>query len=334
MNRFVLLFLLGFIFFASNLTLAHAGSSLTLNSWKHQIQNTPTPGVGCFTATYPQAWWARAPCVGNGKSAGEPFRMTIDGNGYADFVSRLCSCQYPIGSATGQVTTESGYQSESDNTYGVNSYSIQLNSNYYGLTIGSTRTQGWTQFALINNWNSNWIQLEMQWWLVGGWNSSNPCPSGWSASYPSCYRTSTTSQFSPVNPSNLPQVQLSGSATSTSDTATYCLGSTCHSVSAGDVGYLGQNNHWINTEWNVLGMANQSGAGWNQGLSLTIQVSVGIPDPESITCSTVSGYSGESSNVNLGSCSTPQSWEYQFSESVPTSHCPPVCTPSADTRTN
>ena len=310
--------LIAFLLMGMNSVLAHATAPLTLNDWKHQMQNTETPGFGCFTATYPDNWWARIAC------ANDTLSFPMVGQNGPGYVSQLCSCQYPIGSATGQVTTESGFQSETDTTYGTNSFSIQLNSNTYPITFQGTNTNGWTQFVLQNRWYGGITQLIIEWWLLGGYSSSNPCPQGWDPEYPNCALDSAQASFPAQDPANLPSIQLSGSASSTQDKATYCLGSTCNSVTGGDTTFLSQGNNWKNTEWNVFGMANSSTANFNVGASLTITVSIGLPDPEDITCAQ-GDYTGESNNLNNASCNTPYAWEYQFTENLIT-HCPPSCT--------
>jgi hypothetical protein len=35
---------------------------MTVNQWVDRMNQTPTPGLGCFTATYPNLTWVQTPC--------------------------------------------------------------------------------------------------------------------------------------------------------------------------------------------------------------------------------------------------------------------------------
>jgi len=242
----------------------------------------------------------------------------------ADYVGQLCKCPYPIGTATGQAMTETGYNyqlPETDSKMGANYYSIQLNSNTYSITYNGVSTMGWTQFVLAES--PSGAQIYVQWWLLGYASNGRSCPFSWYASGSDCFMNSSTNSETFHDAGSLTSISLGGSATSTQDTLTYCFAGTCDSVSGPDTVFLSQN--WYQVEWNVVGYCCLSEAIFNQGAYLQIGVSLGFPDPETMGCTT-GGTTGEGNNMNLGSsCSTPYLNGYVFDESVPNLHCPPAC---------
>jgi hypothetical protein len=152
--------------------------------------------------------------------------------------------------------------------------------------------------------------LYMQWWLIG----YGACPGGWYASGNSCYRNSVeTFRGFADNPSMLYAQSLSGSATATQDQTTFCDQAGCIAASDADTTFLSQ-NHWTNAEWNVFGVCCYSQANFNAGLTLTLTMTAGIDDRTSFGCAG-GGYTGETNNLNLGTCTTPYQWEIQFPES-------------------
>jgi len=292
--------------------------------WNHQMQNTQTPGYGCYTSTYPSNMWSESPCGEQTPSLSPP----NVGGVYGDYIGQ-CACPNHISTASGHITTESGYQWETDSLGGSGWYSIQMNSNFYPINYCSggtcTSTQGWVQFVFQDqNGGSGPAQISLWWWLVGGYSNSNPCPSGWTyvSAYSSCVLYWTQAETS-RDPYFLNVMSLGGSATSSQDTVTYCYTTICNSLSGPDNVFL--SNHWNNVEWNVFGYAGSSQASFNPGFYLAVSVSIGAPDPETVTCANTYSTTGETNNLNLDSCNTPYSSEYDFTEAVPALHCPPSC---------
>lgn len=59
----VLVLALGLVLASSaSMSMAATGTNMTKEQWVQSMNNTPTPGIGCWTATYPNATWVAAPC--------------------------------------------------------------------------------------------------------------------------------------------------------------------------------------------------------------------------------------------------------------------------------
>ena len=103
-------------------------------AWRAAIEATPLPGEGCFTAAFPSAEWHPAAC----KAA--PLRPYVprdghrgftagDGNDYTAVASSLVS------SGTGSFPRVSGVKSETGYGGQANTYSIQLNSQFFTTAV-------------------------------------------------------------------------------------------------------------------------------------------------------------------------------------------------------
>lgn len=308
MFRVVAMVLLSIVLLLGQSSLTNA-TSLTVKQWQQQILKTETPGHGCFKASYPSLVWIPAACGSN-----STIMPTTVGNG--NDKGAAISGGY-FSRANGQVTSMSGYQYESDSKFGQNYFSIQLNSNTYPMTFDGHPANGWTQFMFLNNWDSGagTGYIEIEWWLLN-YQSGGTCPSGWktfssSGGEANCY-TGYLGFTNAYDPSLLPAMVLDGLATGSQDQTTFCFGGACNAVSAADTVFLSQ-SHWTNIEWNVFGLCCYSQANFNSGLSLTIGVTGGMPDRASLSCN-YQGYTGETNNLNIGSCTSTQ-YSYTLTES-------------------
>lgn len=118
--------------------------------------------------------------------------------------------------------------------------------------------------------------------------------------------------------SNLGYVSLSGFAKcsncGTNDEALLCDQYNCWSVVEPD-SVLSLASHWIDSEWNIFGYEDYSQAQFNSGASLTVDVSLSIASGGAFSSSCLSGsYTGESNNLNAGTCHTSYG-SYYFTES-------------------
>jgi hypothetical protein len=269
------------------------GVALSVADWQQAMLNTPTPGQGCFMGLYPSVTWVPVNCDTKASSAAPP---TI-GAGYNDYNAQE-SGQY-FTSAGGQVTSMSGYRWESDSTYRNGSYSIQLNSNHYSITFNGQSTEVWEQFVMRTTGPTSFGEVAVWYWLI---NYPAACPTNWSSWGSDCYHESPpkyTSTF--PDPKNLTTYTLGGSVTSSSDTAKFCISSTCYASTDSDYIFLYQ-NHWTNVEWNVFGFGGGSTASFNPGISMNLKVT---GSGQFVYCNTAVSYTGEMNNLNLGnSCGT------------------------------
>jgi len=99
-------------------------------------------------------------------------------------------------------------------------------------------------------------------------------------------------------------VKLTGTVSSGgNDTVVFTNGTQAYSSSGKDsVLYLA--TVWKVGEWNVVGNAGGSMAKFNTGSSITAKLAVTNGSTSAPSCVANSGSTGESNNLNLGSCST------------------------------
>jgi len=103
----------------------------------------------------------------------------------------------------------------------------------------------------------------------------------------------------------LATLTLSGSATSGgNDVATTTFGTQAFSASVAD-SRTAIASGWSQAEFNIVGNAGGSRAQFNAGSSLTVKVAVTDGSTTAPTCippSQIAGTTGETNNLNLGSC--------------------------------
>ena len=273
-------------------------SGLTKLQWVQTMNLTPTPGVGCWTASFPGLLWLKAQC-----SSYQPGPKTVGNT--VDF--NATSSPYSIVASSGQITSETGFTSEYDNgnnTQNPDYYTLQLNSNTFQTTVeGIGQYKAWEQFLFENEGsphNNGYVFIQL--WFFGYGRS--PCPVYWlSDGYGNCYRNSPMTSFGYVSPGSLTSYILDGTVTSTTDTAKFCdtYTGTCAASSATDrlIG-LYNSNAWFSTEFNILGFQDSSQAVFNSGVALNVKTDNNQPTQ---SCGN-RGLSGETNNLNLnlGSC--------------------------------
>jgi hypothetical protein len=295
---------------------AFAASSPDLDAqfhatWRHTLQHTATPEKGCFRASYPSTVWAKVDCV---KAPNRlylprhfPEAQTV-GNG-DDYAAETSSV---ISQTEGSFSSVSGLSSESDD--GVSDdYSLQLNSNFMSTDAcnGVSGCQAWEQFVYASGEEAAF----MQYWLI---NYGDTCPSGgWMQYQGSCYMNSAAVSVPDDTISDLPNMTLTGSAVSGgTDTLTFFDGNEAYTTT-GDDSVVDLGTAWQASEFNVIGDGGGSEADFNSGTSITVNVSLTDGTSDAPTCAADSGTTGETNNLNLGSCSASggSSPSIQFTES-------------------
>jgi len=142
----------------------------------------------------------------------------------------------------------------------------------------------------------------MQYWLIG-WGSSG-CPSGWgSDGGGDCYKNSAYVAAPDMKITSLGKLSISGAATAGhNDTVVFNNGTTAYSVSGPD-SVLDISSVWKESEFNVVGNAGGSRADFNKGSSITVKVALTDGSTAAPTCVANAGSTGETNNLNLGTCS-------------------------------
>ncbi len=306
-----------------------------LQSWHEDMTRIATPAEGCFQASFPSILWKHVDCIAvqprfhplpkrsitNAATGGS--QTTGNGNDYAIKVAGL------ISSTTGTFPSVTGVTSEKGvgvaafgggGILGPNEYTLQVNSNYNQTTPACKSHAGctvWQQFIYSPDYNTKGkAAVFIQYWLLGYGGSR--CPSGFgSDGAGDCYKNSAAVTAPDVPATQLANLKLSGSAaTGGNDKVVFTNGSTAYTISAKD-SVLDIAQTWNESEFNVVGNAGGSEAVFNSGSKVTVKVAVSDGSTAKPTCAANSGSTGESNNLNLGSCTAASgsSPSIQFTES-------------------
>jgi hypothetical protein len=288
-------------------------------SWRVFMAHNAAPEEGCFQAAYPSYLWEKMECKTLHPKF-HPVRRTprngapeVTGNGN-DYVAKAAGL---ISKTVGSFPKVTGVKSETGvgvaafgggGILGPNEYTLQINSNYTGTTstcAGHSGCTVWQQFIYSPDYNTNGeAAVFMQYWLIG-WGSS-ACPGGgWMTDdQGDCYRNSSYVAAPDIPITSLGKLTLTGSAVAGgNDTVVFTNGSTAYSVSGKD-SVVNIASVWNESEFNVVGNAGGSRANFNKGSSVTVKVALTDGSTAAPSCVANAGSTGETNNLNLGSCST------------------------------
>jgi len=195
------------------------------------------------------------------------------------------------------VTKETGYGGAP------NTYSLQLNSQFFKTTVcngGANPSQclGWQQFV----YSSSEDIAFMQYWLI---NYGSRCPSGgWMSYQGSCYKNSREVSVPLQVISQLANLAVTGKAVSGgSDTITLTTASHAYSATGADSVTL-LAHYWKGSEFNIVGDGGGSAANFNKGSHITVNIALTDGSTTAPVCKAHDGTTGETNNLNLGSCTT------------------------------
>lgn len=306
-----------------------------IRSWHEDMTRVATPTEGCFQATFPSILWKQVGCTtavprfhplprrGIRSAMAGSSQTTGNGNDYAIEVSGL------ISSTTGTFPSVTGVTSEKGvgvaafgggGILGANEYTLQVNSNYDQTTAACKNHSGctvWQQFIYSPDYSTKGkAAVFMQYWLIG--YGGTTCPSGFgSDGSGDCYKNSKAVTAPDIPATQLANLKLSGSAVAGgNDKVVFTNGTTAYTVSAAD-SVLDIADAWDQSEFNVVGNAGGSEAVFNSGSSITVKVAVTDGSTATPTCASNAGSTGETNNLNLGSCTATggSSPSIQFTES-------------------
>jgi len=289
-------------------------------SWRESMAHIAAPSEGCFEATYPSVIWHQSVCHEVTPRVAPVPRFRLFNNGAAqtagngnDYTIQTSSL---ITQAVGSFPSVTGVTSESGvgvaaygggGILGANEYSLQINSSFDDTTSACKSHSGctvWQQFVYAPDYEvQGSAAVFMQYWLIGYGGST--CPSGFgSDGEGDCYKNSAAATAPDVPATQLANVKLTGSVTAGgNDTVVFTNGTKAYTSSGKDsVLLLAQ--VWKVGEFNVVGNAGGSEAKFNSGSSITVKLAVTDGSTAAPSCVANSGSTGESNNLNLGSCST------------------------------
>ena len=285
-----------------------------LANWRAVMKQVPAPDKGCFHASFPSLAWEMVDCTVAPPRAPTHVKPTdneleIVGNGH-DYVGYATTGL--ISSAAGGFSI-SGVKSEKSvgvaafgggGILGANEYSVQLNTNDRTTTSACAGHSGctvWQQFVYATDYvGKGTAGLFMEYWLLN-WGSS-ACPSGWGKYGSDCVVNSPVLPVTDIPITALGQVELGGTAQANLfDQVTLYYGSDVVALSWFDV-MLDIASVWNKAEFNVVGDAGGSEAQFNSGSSITVYLSFVDGSASKPTCLANAGTTGETNNLNLGSC--------------------------------
>jgi hypothetical protein len=302
--------------------------SVARANWRAVMAHNPTPGEGCFHASYPDIVWESVECE-VGQPRVEPVHVSptdvepeVAGNGH-DYVARakgLISWANGVFSIKG-VTSEKGVgvaEYKDAGILGPNEYSVQLNTNDKSTTSACAGHSGctvWQQFVYVPDYlKKGHAEVFMQYWLLG-WGSS--CPGGWTQKGADCVANSSYVKAPDLPITDLGKVQLTGTVIAGGDdSVTLVYGSDVYSVSAND-DLLHISSVWDKAEFNVLGNEGGSRADFNSGSSITVTLYLADGSTSAPTCVKRDGTTGESNNLKLGTCTASVFFFYPFGTYAP-----------------
>jgi hypothetical protein len=268
--------------------------------WREAIAQTEVPAEGCFQASYPSLTWNKVECAVAPNIPYTPRRGLMSqtvGNG-DDYAAEVTSGL--ITKTVGSFAKVKGVKTETG-LLGANDYSIQLNSNFMNTATckgasNPAKCLDWEQFVYSSGYNVAF----MQYWLIN-WNKT--CPSGWFSYSNDCYTNSNGVTVAEEAITKLKTLKLSGSAKNGGiDTLVFTVGKVAYSTTGSD-SVVDLATAWTESEFNIIGDGNGSEANFNSGSSVTVKVAVSNATKNAPTCAANSGTTGETNNLNLGSCS-------------------------------
>jgi len=312
--------------------LSAPGSAQTLDipAWQEAVKNAPPSGGGCFEASYPDMQWQPVACNPGPTPDSIPLELMqqaqtgAGSSGRADLLATQLGSQTgaitsfgyaagavggPISSAEGSLISVTGVASISDNNISPysNTYSLQLNSDYFAVPQGSSfctqsgGCQGWVQFVYQNYGTTNGL-FSIWYWLIG--SAGMTCPASWTyfsySGHGSCFYASQSPTISgqPITNFNN-QISLRGQTANGTDTAILTIGGKAYTTTnASAIPSLPQ--LWQQAQFNVFGLGSYSTASLNSGSSLIINTKIDNGTTNAPNCPANTN-TGESNNLNYNS---------------------------------
>jgi hypothetical protein len=292
----------------------------TEEEWRNAMSRTPPPHKGCFKAAYPKMDWTEVQCVPVSGGPHYPASGTSLGNNNTSVASSIGD----LSSATGSFDSVTGLTSETDSISGVDRFSLQLNTNFFPVSLCNFDFCGWLQFVFwsfgcTDNNNPPTDCVYIEYWLRD-WalSPTNPCPSGWMPFTDNtdvqirthCIHEVAGTPFTPHLPiTSLKSMSLTGSlqVNSTSDPTqnniflTFGAGGEMGAAMETDFLDVGANFYWTEAEFNVFGQDQASEAKFNPGTTLVVRTQIqdrlfGNVLP---TCHHYIGFTRETNNLNV-----------------------------------
>jgi hypothetical protein len=287
-GRFVpsMLTVLALVWFASLASEAQQLRSPEFGAWRATMKQSPLPYKGCFKASYPATEWQEVTCT---TAPNRPYLPAEGGRSKPNTVGN--GTDYTGVVTSGLLSQAEGAFPIVSNVTSANTYSLQLNANFFTTSVCTPGCSGWQQFV----YSESPSQLFMQYWLI---NYGTSCPSGWTLYGTSdCYKNSSATNIASQPITNLPYITLTGKALGGTDTALM-------DTPNGDISAVGQDSvlnleqGWNSAEFNVFGNCCGNEVDLNLGASLIVQINLTNGTTNTPTYYT-EGFTGETNNLTL-----------------------------------
>jgi hypothetical protein len=297
--------------FAANHPSSQAGAQ-TKAQWQKEIANLPTPGRGCYHASYPALQWHAVRCL---VAPDVPLAPRVQTRGGPDAIGNgadyLAQVSGTISKATGTFAdvssgiTEKG-QINAEGAQKKNAFTLQLNTQFFvdppacSGAADPSECEGWQQFVYAYHYSGSTNEVFMQYWMLF---YDNACPTGWMTDSTSegifCYANSPATVYGALPASALSSATLVGQATSGgNDTASLSSTSGASSTSNSD-SKLDLASWWDGTEWGVFGDAGGGQANFGAGTTLEAVTALHATSSSAPTCVANGGTTGETNNLDL-----------------------------------
>lgn len=308
-----------------------------LKAWHENLKNYAPLESGCFHTTYPSVQWEKVACgtepafVAGHKHIAEKAAAALAarqqahipvetaGNG-TDYVAQTAGItQSGLGSfpSVKNVTSEKSVGVAAyggGGLLGSNEYSLQLNTDINPnatacSAFGYTSCYVWEQFVYSTKYQNYPSQVFIQNWVFpsSADYSRRGCPAGWqdasSTGSPACLINSPATNVPNVAATSLGSLKISGAVNTSKDTVTFTYGTQAYTASQAD-STVHLASWWKQSEFNVVGNAGGSEAVFNKGASIGVNLVVHDGSTSAPKCIANDGTTGESNNLNLGSCQT------------------------------
>ncbi|HEY1428618.1 MAG TPA: hypothetical protein VGF18_03530, partial [Candidatus Tumulicola sp.] len=283
----------------------NAGSK---DEWHRALRENGLPAAGCFKAVFPSTTWARIACGVPPKIWFPPRRgkhqlgqQIGDGQDYtADVTPKLISQSigsFPATKDVQTVTSQGG-------SAGPNSYTLQLNSNFFTSAACGTLSScaGWSQFVYSNPPGSSEGALFIQDWLVPltgrGWSQCPP-GKGWENVGFGCVQNSPGGVYIPnVKISDIANVTETGVAATDGDSVYMSVDGTEYGMkNVQSDGITDLSTGWQGSEFNIIGNGGGGRANFNSGAKITVNIQVDDGATTAPSCPAGSGTTGETNNL-------------------------------------
>jgi hypothetical protein len=289
-----------------------APSAIALASWQSSLQQRGLPAAGCYNAVYPSSWqrvacgtppklWYPVPKsrrgkIGIGQNVGDGRDFTID------------TTPHVISTAIGAFPKVSGVTSVDSvgccGEGGVNSYTLQLNSNFFQSAACGTlkNCAGWSQFVYENPPGSGQGALFIQDWLVPTSESGfSSCPpgKGWQNTGFGCVQNSPGGVNTPnISITDMGQMTETGVAASSGDSVYLTDGKSAYGMkNVQSDGITDLSVNWMGAEFNAIGNAGGDTLNFNSGSKVTVSIEANDGVKTKPTCPANSGTTGEANNL-------------------------------------